>query len=137
MSLNSLQDDMSRRAASMAAMAKRASNPQEIQAIQQRLVAGVQNGTIQPYVGIPLIQDLSKKMMEAKAKMAQSIAGAGMPQPPQGGVPIAQQVMAQAAQEGQGVGALPSNLPQSYACCGIIAFEDGVKLNVIRAKYTQ
>ena len=99
MSLNSLQDDMSRRAASMAAMAKRASNPQEIQAIQQRLVAGVQNGTIQPYVGIPLIQDLSKKMVEAKAKMAQSIAGAGMPQPPQGGVPIAQQVMAQAAQE--------------------------------------
>lgn len=125
MSLNSLQDDMSRRAASMAAMAKRASNPQEIQAIQQRLVAGVQNGTIQPYVGIPLIQDLSKKMMEAKAKMAQAVAGAGMPQPPQGGAPIAQQVMQQAAQESQGVEALPSNLPQSYAGGGIIAFEGG------------
>lgn len=129
MSLNSLQDDMSRRAASMAAMAKRARNPQEIQAIQKSLIAGVQSGAIQPYVGIPLIQDLTKKMTEAKAQMAQSMAGAGM-QAPQGeqGAPIAQQVMAQAAQaaqESQGLEALPSNLPQEYAGGGIIAFEEG------------
>jgi len=125
MSLNSLQDDMSRRAASMAAMARRANNPQEIQAIQKSLVAGVQNGSIQPYVGIPLIQDLTKKLAEATAKMAQTVAGAGMPQPPADGPPIAQQVMQQAAQESQGVEALPSNLPQSYAGGGIIAFEGG------------
>ena len=126
MSLNSLQDDMSRRAASMAAMAKRANNPQEIQAIQKSLVAGVQNGSIQPYVGIPLIQELTKKLTEAKAQMAQSMAGAGMPQAPQG-APIAQQVMQQAAQEeqSQGLEALPSNLPQEYAGGGIIAFEEG------------
>ena len=127
MSLNSLQDDMSRRAASMAAMAKRATNPQEIQAIQKSLIDGVQSGAIQPYVGIPLIQDLTKKMTEAKAKMAQSMAGAGM-QPPQGGAPqqpIADQVMAQATQESQGLEALPSNLPESYAGGGIIAFEEG------------
>lgn len=116
---------MSRRAASMAAMAKRATNPEEIQAIQQSLVAGVQNGSIQPYIGIPLIQDLTKKLTEAKASMAQNVAGAGMPQPPAGGPPIAQQVMQQAAQESQGVEALPSNLPQSYAGGGIIAFEEG------------
>jgi len=127
MSLNSLQDSMSRRAASMAAMAKRATNPEEIQAIQQSLVAGVQNGSIQPYIGIPLIQDLTKKLTEAKASMAQNVAGAGMPQPPAGGPPIAQQVMQQAAQadQSQGVEALPSNLPQSYAGGGIIAFEEG------------
>lgn len=126
MSLNSLQDDMSRRAASMAAMAKRATNPQEIQAIQKSLVAGVQNGSIQPYVGIPLIQELTKKMAEAKTQMAQNMAGAGMPQAPQG-APIAQQVMQQAAQEdqSQGLEALPSNLPQEYAGGGIIAFEGG------------
>jgi len=126
MSLNSLQDNMSRRAASMAAMAKRANNPQEIQAIQKSLVDGVQNGSIQPYVGIPLIQELTKKLTEAKAQMAQSIAGAGMPQAPQG-APIAQQVMQQAAQEeqSQGLEALPSNLPQEYAGGGIIAFEEG------------
>lgn len=125
MSLNSLQDDMSRRAASMAAMARRATNPEEIQAIQKSLITGVQNGSIQPYVGIPLIQDLTKKLTEAKARMAQSVAGAGMPQPPAGGLPIAQQVMQQAAQESQGVEALPSNLPQSYTGGGIIAFEGG------------
>ena len=116
---------MSRRAASMAAMARRANNPQEIEAIQKSLITGVQNGSIQPYVGIPLIQDLTKKLTEAKAQMAQSVAGAGMPQSPAGGPPIAQQVMQQAAQENQGVEALPSNLPQSYAGGGIIAFEGG------------
>lgn len=132
MSLNSLQDDMSRRAASMAAMAKRARNPQEIQAIQRSLINGVQSGAIAPHVGIPLIQDLTKKITEVKAQMAQSMAGAGM-QPPQGQQgapqqPIAQQIMAQAAQESQGVEALPSNLPESYAGGGIIAFEDGGKV---------
>jgi hypothetical protein len=115
---------MSRRAASMAAMAKRAKNPQEIQAIQKSLVDGVQNGSIQPYVGIPLIQELTQKLTEAKAQMAQSMAGAGMPQGQQG-APIAQQVMQQAAQESQGLEALPSNLPQEYAGGGIIAFEEG------------
>lgn len=130
MSLNSLQDDMSRRAASMAAMAKGARNPEQIQAIQKSLIAGVQSGAIKPYVGIPLIQELTNKLAEAKAKMAQAVTGAGMLQPPQGGAPIAQQVMAQAAQadQSQGVEALPSNLPQSYAGGGIIAFEDGGKV---------
>jgi len=116
---------MSRRAASMAAMAERAKNPQEIQAIQKSLITGVQNGSIQPYVGIPLIQDLTKKLEQAKASMAQSIAGAGMQQPPAGGPPIAQQVMQQAAQADRGVETLPSNLPQSYAGGGIIAFGGG------------
>lgn len=126
MSLNSLQDDMSRRAASMAAMAKRSSNPQDIQAIQKSLVDGVQNGSIQPYVGIPLIQELTQKLTEAKAQMAQGMAGAGMQQGQQG-VPIAQQVMQQAVQadQPQGLEALPSNLPQEYAGGGIIAFEHG------------
>jgi hypothetical protein len=130
MSLNSLQDDMSRRAASMAAMAKRATNPQQIEAIQKSLITGVQSGAIQPYVGIPLIQELTKKLTEAKAQMAQAVTGAGMPPPPQGGAPIAQQVMAQAAQadQSQGVEALQSNLPESYAGGGIIAFEDGGKV---------
>jgi hypothetical protein len=128
MSLNSLQDDMSRRAASMAAMAKRANRPEQIQAIQKSLIAGVQSGAIKPYVGIPLIQELTNKIAEAKAKMAQAVTGAGMQQPQQGqqgGAPIAQQVMAQA---GQGVETLTSNLPESYAGGGIIAFEDGGKV---------
>jgi len=119
---------MEQRAASMAQMAQHASNPNEIMSIQQRLVSEVQNGTIKPYVGIPLIQELTKQLEKAKAQAAMGAMGApvqgqGMaPTPPQ--VPIAQQVMEQATQS-QGVEALPSNLPQDYAGGGIIAFEDG------------
>ena len=129
MSLNSLQDRMEQRAASMAQMAKRANNPQDIQAMQQRLTMEIQNGTIKPYIGIPLIQELTKRLGEAKAKAAMNVMGAQAPA--QGGAPaapaapIAQQVMQQATQESQGLEALPSNLPQSYAGGGIIAFEDG------------
>lgn len=124
MSLSSLQDRMEQRAAQMAQMAKRASNPQDIIAMQQRLTAEIQNGTIKSYIGIPLIQELTKRLGEAKAKAAMGVMGA----PAQGGAPaapIAQQVMQQAAQDSQGVEALPSNLPQDYAGGGIIAFEGG------------
>jgi hypothetical protein len=129
MSLNSLQDRMEQRAASMAQMAKRANNPQDIQAMQQRLTMEIQNGTIKPYIGIPLIQELTKRLGEVKAKAAMNVMGAQAPA--QGGAPaapaapIAQQVMQQATQESQGLEALPSNLPQSYAGGGIIAFEGG------------
>jgi hypothetical protein len=56
--------------------------------------------------------------------MAQAAMGAPTPQ---GGAPIAQQIMAQ-AQEPTGVDALPSNLPQSYAPGGLVAFEEGGKV---------
>jgi hypothetical protein len=127
MSINSLQDDMSRRAASMAAMAQRMNNPQEIQAMQQRLVQAIQSGAIKPYVGIPLVQELTEKLNAAKAHVAQAMAGAGMPQAQPGGAPIAQEVMQQATQPAaaQGVETLPTNLPSSYAGGGIIAFEGG------------
>jgi hypothetical protein len=121
---------MDRRAASMAETAKHLSNPQDIQAMQQRLVTGVQNGSIQPYVAIPLIQQLTQRLTEAKAQAAKAAMGGGMPQG-QGAAPsapIAQQVMQQAEQsqsQGQGIPALSSNLPQSYAGGGIIAFEGG------------
>jgi len=128
MSLQSLQDDMSRRASSMANMAKQIGDPQQIQAIQQSLVMGVQNGSIESYIGIPLIEELTQKLSEVNAQMAQNMAGMGMQQPqgeqaPQR--PIGEQVMQQAMQEGQGLEALPSNLPQEYAGGGIIAFEHG------------
>lgn len=118
MSISSLKESMSRKAASMAAVASRARNPNDIQSIQQQLIAGVQNGSIEPYVGIPLIQDLTQKLGEAKAKMTQAMMGEQSPS----NEPIAQQVMAQAT---QGLENLPSNLPQEYAGGGIIAFSPG------------
>lgn len=120
----SIKQQMQSKAAAMVeAMAERARTPQDIEAIRQRVLAQVQAGELQPYVGIPLIQDLSKRLAETKASMAQMVAGMGTP-PAQGGAPIAQQVLVE-AQQGAGVQALPSNLPQSYAPGGLVAFAGG------------
>ena len=123
----SIKSQMQNRAVAMAeAAAARARTPQELGTIRQQLVNQVQSGTMPSYVGIPLIQDLTQKMAQAQAKMAQQAAGMGTPPAPEG-APIAQQVMEQ-AQQTAGVTALPSNLPESYAGGGIIAFEDGGKV---------
>ena len=79
------------------------------------LTAGVQNGTVPAYIGIPLIQQKTQEMQKSKALMAM-----GQQQPP-----IAQEVLDQ-AQMATGLQALPSNLPEeSYAPGGIVAFADG------------
>jgi hypothetical protein len=81
------------------------------------LTAGVQNGTVPAYIGIPLIQQKTQELQKNKALMG------GMPQQQQ--PPIAQEVLDQ-AQEATGLQALPSNLPtQAYAPGGIVAFADG------------
>lgn len=120
----SIMRQMKDKAVAMAeAMAQRARTPQDIEAVRQRLVAEIQGGRMPAYVGIPLVQDLTQRLTKAKAEMAQQVAGMGVPQAPQG-APIAQQVMAQ-AQPPAGVEALSSNLPQSYAPGGLVAFEEG------------
>jgi hypothetical protein len=79
------------------------------------LTAGVQNGTVPAYIGIPLIQQKTQELNKSKALMG------GMQQQP----PIAQQVLDQ-AQQATGLTALPTNLPaQGYAPGGIIAFAEG------------
>lgn len=119
----SIMRQMKDKAIAMAeAMAERARSPQDIEAARQRLVAEIQSGRVPAYVGVPLVQDLTQRLTQAKAQMAQQVAGMGVPQAPQG-APIAQQVMQQA--QPAGVEALPSNLPTSYAPGGLVAFEEG------------
>jgi hypothetical protein len=80
-----------------------------------QLQQALQNGTVPPYIGIPLLQD-----MVQKSKQSQAMAG-GQQKPPT----VAQQVMAQ-AQQAQGVPSLETNLPQTeYAAGGIVAFAGG------------
>jgi hypothetical protein len=80
-----------------------------------QLQQAIKNGTVPPYIGVPLLQQKIKESQQAKQAMA-----AQQPQQP----PIAQQVMQQA--EAQGVDTLPSNLPvQGMAEGGIIAFDEG------------
>jgi len=88
------------------AMAEKMSVPQLQQAVK--------NGTIKSWIGIPMIQDRMKAQQEAQMEQA-----AQQPQPPK----VAEQVMAAAAQ--QGLGGLPTNLPEAYAAGGIIGYAEG------------
>ena len=97
----------------------------EMKAAQQHLTTAIQDGTIKPYAGIPLVQSLTgtikEKEAEAQAQMLQQYAPQVVPQQQgQAPAPIAPQVMAQAA----GLDNLRSNLPaeEGYAQGGVIAF---------------
>jgi hypothetical protein len=85
-----------------------------------QLTQGVQNGVIPAYIGVPIIQE----KMQEQARMQAMGQDQGQGQQP----PIAEQVLQQAdAQTSQqpGVDQLSSNLPESYAGGGIIAFDEG------------
>ena len=89
-----------------------------------QLQQAIKNGTVPPYIGVPLLQQKIKESQQAKQAMATQ-----QPQQP----PVAQQVMQQA--EAQGVDTLPSNLPvQGMAQGGIIAFNKG---DVVRDPYDE
>jgi len=122
MSLDSIKDEMTRRASDLATQAQKSNDPKEIQRIQQLLVQGVQSGRLQSYVGIPLIKELTDSLAKAQAVATQGAMGTP---PAPAGPPLAQQVMSQAQRAG-GVDQLPSNLPtQGYAHGGIVAFAEG------------
>lgn len=78
-----------------------------------QLQLAIKNGSVPPYIGVPLLQQKVKESQQAKLAMA-----AQQPAQP----PVAQNIMQQA----QGVDALPSNLPQQgMAGGGIISFSEG------------
>ena len=85
-----------------------------------QLTQGVQNGVIPAYIGIPIIQE----KMQEQARMQSMGQAQGQSQEP----PLAQQVLAQASAQ-PGVDQLSSNLPESYAGGGIVAFEGGGSSN--------
>jgi hypothetical protein len=76
-----------------------------------QLTKAVQDGTVPSFIGIPLIQQKMKEKTAAGAMQAQ--------QPP-----VAQQVLQQAMAT-EGVQALPSNMPESYAQGGILSYAEG------------
>jgi len=80
-----------------------------------QLQKAIQDGTLPPYVGIPLLQDKMKQQQSAQASQQQQ------QQPP-----IAQQVMQEASMHDRGVEALPTNLPtEEMYDGGIVAFAGG------------
>ena len=104
----------------------------------EQLQKGIQDGTIDSYIAVPLIAQKTKQMKEATAILAG--------QKEQGQPPVGEQVMQAADQvtrpeiplastspatdrqgpaPSQGIAGAPSNLPQSFAGGGIIAFSEG------------
>jgi hypothetical protein len=96
----------------------------------EMLRRGVQSGTIPAYIGIPLIQEKLKDKQEMDNAQSARMAAQTPP-------PVANQVMAQAAQATQpqlqpqpqvtppGLMGLRSNLPAKFAGGGIVSFADG------------
>jgi hypothetical protein len=83
-----------------------------------QLQEALQNRTIPAYIGIPLLEE--KIQFEQRMRSAGQGIAPQMDQPP-----IADQVMAQAAQmDGEGIDQLPIETPE-LAGGGIVAFEDG------------
>ena len=107
-----------------------ASTPDQIKAVQSHITQSIQNGTLMPYEGIPLIQQLTQKLQQANT-----------PAPTNAPPPVAQQVMAKAAQAtapqmpsqgiaqgtaSHGIDHLQTNLPTEHmAQGGIVAFDEG------------
>lgn len=97
-------------------LADKAATPEQIKAVQAQILRGMQDGSLQSYVGVPLLSDLTKRL--GQIQNAQAASQAMLNQPP-----IGAQVVQQAQ---QGIDSVPTNLPQQgFAPGGIVAFADG------------
>lgn len=117
------------RIAAARALATRAVSPEQIKAVQQQLIESIQSGTLPSYGGVPILEDLTKRLQMVSANQALQ-QGQAAPQQS-----IKQQVLDAALQRPQpaqppqqpqaGLGQLPSNLPVQMAGGGIVAFDEG------------
>lgn len=114
------------RIAAARALATRAVSPEQIKAVQQQLIESIQSGTLPSYGGVPILEDLTRRLkMVSSAQALQQ--GQAAPQQT-----IKQQVLDAALQRQQppqqpqpGLEQLPSNLPVQMAGGGIVAFDEG------------
>jgi hypothetical protein len=113
------------------AMANHAQTPEQINAVRQHIAQTIQNGGLEAYKGIPILNELNGKLTALQS--ADQMKAGLLPQKP----PIAQQVLSQATQPQQapqpmqpepmptesrssGVDELPSRLPTEMAEGGIV-----------------
>jgi hypothetical protein len=111
------------------ALATRAVSPDQIKAVQQKLIESIQTGTLPSYGGVPILEDLTRRLKMISANQALQQAQAAPQQT------IKQQVMDAALQRQQpqqlpqqpqpGLDQLQSNLPAEMAGGGIVAFDEG------------
>lgn len=107
------------------ALATRAVSPDQIKAVQQQLIESIQSGALPSYGGVPILEDLTRRLKMVGAAQALQ-QGQAAPQQT-----IKQQVMDAALQRQQpqqpqpGLDQLQSNLPVQMAGGGIVAFDEG------------
>jgi hypothetical protein len=119
----SIQQNIDYHAQSLADTALSAKDPQIIQSILGNLTKSIQNGTVKPYVGIPLVQSINDHLqtVSQQANMMAALRSAPQVPPEQS---IGSQTLA-SAEPSQGIDTAQSNLPTQMAGGGIVAFDDG------------
>jgi hypothetical protein len=119
----SIQQNIDYHAQSLADTALSAKDPQIIQSILGNLTKSIQNGTVKPYVGIPLVQSINDHLQTVSQQADMMAALRSAPQvPPEQS--IGSQTLA-SAEPSQGIDTAQSNLPTQMAGGGIVAFDDG------------
>jgi hypothetical protein len=119
----SIQKNIDYHAQSLADKALSAKDPSIVQSILGNLTTSIQNGTVKPYVGIPLVQSLNQHL-QGLTQQANMVAALRTPPPVAPEQSIGAQTMA-SAETNPGIDAMPSNLPEQMAGGGIVAFADG------------
>jgi len=119
----SIQKNIDYHAQSLADKALSAKDPSIVQSILGNLTNSIQNGTVKPYVGIPLVQSLNQHL-QGLTQQANMVAALRNPPPVAPDQSIGAQTMA-SAETNPGITAAPSNLPEQMAGGGIVAFADG------------
>ena len=119
----SIQQNIDYHAQSLADTALSAKDPQIIQSILGNLTKSIQNGTVKPYVGIPLVQSINDHLqtVSQQANMMAALRSAPPVAPEQS---LGAQTIA-SAEPSPGIDTAQSNLPTQMAAGGIVAFDDG------------
>lgn len=119
----SIQKNIDYHAQSLADKALSAKDPSIVQSILSNLTNSIQNGTVKPYVGIPLVQSLNQHL-QGLTQQANMVAALRTPPSVAPDQSIGAQTLA-SAETNSGIDAVPSNLPEQMAGGGIVAFADG------------
>jgi hypothetical protein len=119
----SIQKNIDYNAQSLADKALSAKDPSIVQSILGNLTNSIQNGTVKPYVGIPLVQSLNQHL-QGLTQQANMVAALRTPPPVAPDQSIGAQTLA-SAETNPGITAAPSNLPEQMAGGGIVSFADG------------
>lgn len=121
----SVQDRIANDAKQLAEQALSSNDPQVVNGVLRQLTSSIQNGAIQPYVGVPFVQPISQHLAQLQQAQQMQQAQATTDTLPEQGIPqVAPQIIAQA----KGLEGVKSNLPVGdnvYAAGGIIAFAGG------------